>query len=83
MKGNTFTKLMLFLILVALLANITVRILTPREGVAQVPQVLIAQATERVASANERVAQAIEKLAASVQESNGRIAASIQKSAGK
>lgn len=83
MKKDSFAKVMLFLILLALIANLAARVFAPTVGEAQVPQALIAQATDKVAAANERVAMAIERLAASVQESNSRIASAIQKSAAR
>ncbi len=81
MKVDRFAKVMLVLIFLALLANMAVYIFAPRPSVAQVPEVLIAQATERVAEANGRVARAIELLADRIYVSNLKIADAVERSA--
>lgn len=83
MKGDGFTKVMVFLIFVVLAANVLAWLFQPRLGQAQVPQVLIAQATEKVAQANEQIALALEKLARGVSEGNHRIAEAVERSASR
>lgn len=83
MKGDAFTKVMAFLIVVVLAANLVAWLLAPRPTQAQVPQVLVAQATEKVAQANEQIALALGKLAGAVFEGNSRIAEAVERSASR
>ncbi len=83
MKLDRFTKLLLVLIFLTAMAHVAVRIFEPTATQAQVPKILVARATEKVASANEEVAQALERLASTVQHANLRIAAAIQRSASR
>lgn len=83
MKGDTFTKVMAFLIFVLLAANVVTWLFQPRPTQAQVPQILIAQATEKIAQANEQIATALGKLASAVYEGNSRIAEVVERSASR
>ncbi len=74
MKLDRFSKAMMVLIFLALMANVVVTVFSPRVSTAQVPEVLIAQATDRLAAATDRVAQSIGGLSERVYASNLRIA---------
>lgn len=82
MKTDMFTRVMMVLIFLALMVNALAYLFTPREISAQMPEVLIAQATDKVAEANARMAQAINKLSESLYNSNLKIADAIEKGKG-
>lgn len=79
MSGKIVLRIGLMLIFLALSINIVNLLLPAREAPAQAPEVLIAQATERVAQANQQVAQALEKLAEATYTSKLRIAEAVAK----
>lgn len=83
MKLDRITKLLLALIFLAAIAHGVLTIFEPTVTQAQMPQIFIARATDKVASANEEVAQALEGLASAVQQSNLRIADAIQRAASR
>lgn len=80
MNPGPLVKVLLVLVFLALVASLMARVFPERESSAQVPEVQIAQATERVAQANQRIAQAIERLAQATADSNLRIAEAIEAS---
>lgn len=81
MRGKIFFRLVLVLIFLALSVNLINLLLPAREAPAQVPEVLVAQATERVAQANLQIAQALDKLADATYTSKLKIAEAVAKSA--
>ena len=81
MRLDRITKLLLVMIFLAAMAHVAVTVFAPTATQAQVPQVLIARATDNVASANEEVAQSLERLASAVRNSNLRIAEAIRQAA--
>lgn len=79
MKTDLVTKVLMTLIFVGLLINLAVYLFPARETSAQIPEALIAQATERTAQANLKIAAAIEKLAEADYSSKIKIADALEK----
>jgi Na+-transporting methylmalonyl-CoA/oxaloacetate decarboxylase gamma subunit len=80
MNPGPLTKVLLALVFLVLVVTLMARVFPERESLAQLPEIQIAQATERVAQANQRVARAIEMLAQATADSNLRIAQAIEAS---
>ena len=79
MKTELLTKVLMALIFVGLLINLGLYLFPARETSAQIPEALIAQATERMAQANLKIATAIEKLAEAEYSSKIKIADAVEK----
>lgn len=79
MKADLFTKVLMAAIFGALLINLAIYLFPAKETSAQVPEVLIAQATDRVGQANLKIAAAIEKLAEADYTSKLKIADAFEK----
>jgi len=80
MNPGPLAKILLVLVFLVLAGSLMARVFPQRESSAQVPEVQVAQATERVAQANQKIARAIEMLAQATADSNLKIAQAIEAS---